>query len=86
MLDVPDPDWYLYDEYEYIGKMDTVDTQSVHISEINKVASNPRYSRHYDTSHPCYVCGNTGITFDECEILFKTQLLESTLYPIFTIH
>ena len=46
------------------------------MDEINKVSSNPRDSRHYDTSNPCAVCGNNGHTFDKCDILKKHYLLK----------
>ena len=41
---VPDPDWSLYEEYAYIGKMDALDIHSAYTSESNKVESNPRDS------------------------------------------
>ena len=39
---VPDPDWYLYDEDYYIGKLEAVDIHSIYTSEIDKVGINPR--------------------------------------------
>ena len=56
--------------------MDTLDIHSVHMAEFNKSASNPRYSRHYDTSNHFSVCVNTGNTFDECEILNNHDFLK----------
>ena len=69
---VPDPDWSLYYEYDYIGKMDALDIYSVYTAETNKSASNPKYSRNYETSNPCTVCEKTGNNFDDCEILKTT--------------
>ena len=66
---VPDPDWSLYDEDDYIGKMDALDIHILYTAEINNVASNPSYSINYDTSNPCTVCGKTGHTFGECDLL-----------------
>ena len=76
LLSVPDPDWSLYEKYDYIGKTDALDICSVYTAEINKVANNPRDSRHYDTSKPCAVCGKTGHTFGECELLKKHDFLK----------
>ena len=59
---VPDPDWSLYDEDDYIGKMDALYIHSVYTAEIYKVEINPRDSSHCDTSNNCVVCGNTGKT------------------------
>ena len=42
-------DWSLYDEDDYIVKMYVLYIHSIYISDINNVASNPRYSRHYAT-------------------------------------
>ena len=66
---VPDPYWFLYDEYDYIGNIEALEIHSVYTTEINKFAINPRDSRHYDTSKPCAACGNTGHTFDKKGIL-----------------
>ena len=66
---VPDPDWSLYDEHDYIGLMYTLDIHSIHTSKINKATSNPRGSRHHGTSNPSTMCGNAGHKFDECELL-----------------
>ena len=62
--------------------MDTLEIHSVYTAEINKVASNPRDSRHYDTSNPCAMYVKTGHTFDECELLKNHDLLYK-LYPNF---
>ena len=45
----PVPDIYcsIYDEYESIGKIDSLDIHSLYTAEINKFASNTRDSRHY---------------------------------------
>ena len=56
---VPDPDWSLYDEDDYIGKIDDLDIHCVYTVEIN-----PRESIQYDTPNTCDVCVNTGHTFD----------------------
>ena len=61
---VPDLDWSIHDEYDYIGNIDALDIHIVYMDEINKVASNPRDSWHYYTSKTCAVCGNTVQTFD----------------------
>ena len=63
--------------------MEALDIHSVYMAEINKVASNTREPIHCDTSNPFDLCGNTGHTFDYCEILKK--LLEKRIYPIFTM-
>ena len=68
---VPDPDWSLYDEDDYIGETDALDIHSVYIDQINKPASNPRESIHYYTSNPCVVCVNFGHNFDYCKLLKK---------------
>ena len=75
-LNVPDIDWFLYDEYYNIGKIDALDIHSVYTTEIDKVASNPRYSRHYETSNPCSVCVNNGKNFDKCGILKNHNFLK----------
>ena len=61
---IPDPYWYLYDEDDYIGKIDDLDIHCVYTVEIN-----PRESIQYDTPNTCDVCVNTGHTFDEFELL-----------------
>ena len=69
---VPDPDWSLYNEDDYIGIIDALYIHSVYTSDINKFSSNPRDSIHYDTSNPCAMCGNTGHNFEKCELLNNT--------------
>ena len=66
---VPDTNWYLYNEYDHISKIHARDIHCVYTAEINKVESNPRDLRNYETSNPCDVCVNTKHTFYECEIL-----------------
>ena len=39
---VPDPDWSLYNEDDYIGIIDALYIHSVYTSDINKFSSNPR--------------------------------------------
>ena len=81
---IHDPDWYLYDEYDYIEKMGTLYIHSLYKTEINKVTSNIRDSLHYDTSKPCDMGGKTGHTFDECELL-KNMTSWKIRYPILTV-
>ena len=69
---LPDTYWSLYDKDEYIGKIEALEIHSVYTAEINKAASNPGDLRHYDNSNPCDMCGKTGNTFDECELLKST--------------
>ena len=66
---VTDTYWYIYNKYDYIGKMDAFDIPIVYTDEINMVASNARDQRHYGTSNLCVMCGKTGHNFDECELL-----------------
>ena len=40
LLPVPDIDYFIYDEDEFIKKMDALDIHSVYTDEINKFASN----------------------------------------------
>ena len=82
---VPDTDWYIYDKYDYIGNMDALYINSVYTAKINKIASNPRNSRHYGTSNPCAPHGKTGHTFDEFNILQNYDLFKIH-YIIFLLH
>ena len=61
---IPYIDWSFYDEDKHIGKMYALDIHSVYTAEINKVTSNTRNSRHYDTSDHYAMCGLTVDTFD----------------------
>ena len=56
--------------------MEALDIHSVYMAEINKVASNTREPIHCDTSNPFDLCGNTGHTFDECDILKNHNFLK----------
>ena len=69
-------DWSLYYKYDYLGNMDALDISSVYMTEINKVASNPKDSRLFGTSNPCAICVNTGHNFDECDLLRNHDLLK----------
>ena len=62
------PHCYIYDEDEYIGKMDALDIHSGYMAEIIIDARNPRDTIHYDTSYPCALCGKTVHTVDVCEL------------------
>ena len=75
-LPVPDTDWFLYDEEDYIKHMDALDIHSVYTDKINKVVSNTMDSRHYYKSNRCSMCGYASHTFDECELLKKHDLLK----------
>ena len=46
---VPDTDCSLYEEDDYIGKIDTLDIHIVYTTKTNKFAGNPRNSINYDT-------------------------------------
>ena len=75
MADLPplsDTYWYLYNKDDYIGEMEALEIHNVYTSEINKAVSNPGDLNHYYNSNPCDMCGKTGNTFDECELLKNT--------------